>query len=123
MSDTTTAPALALTVTVFINEAEASFLGFNRAAPARLRAAATFDLPVPTGTRPHQTAIGAALEHVFAELNLEPTTDWAIKYRLAGHRSLSVGDVVAVGEAAWAVASVGWNPIPAADLAAAITRG
>lgn len=123
MSDTTTTQAPALTTTVYVNEAEASFLGFNRAAPARLRAAATFNLPIPTGTRPNQTAIAAALEHIFDELNCEPTTTWAVGWRHAGHRSLSVGDVVAIGETAWAVASVGWNPLPAADLAAAINRG
>ncbi|QEN17626.1 hypothetical protein ACRDU6_00445 (plasmid) [Mycolicibacterium sp. ELW1] len=119
--DTTTAPAL--TTTVYLNDAEASFLGFNRAAPARLRAAATFNLAIPTGTRPHQTAIGAALEHIFDELNCEPTASWAVGWRHAGHRSLSVGDVVVIGETAWAVASVGWNPVSADELAAAINRG
>ncbi|MFB1299600.1 hypothetical protein ACAG24_029270 [Mycobacterium sp. pW049] len=117
---TTTAPTI--TTTVYLNDAEASFLGFNRASPARLRAAATFNLAIPTDTRPQQTAINAALEHIFDELNCEPTTTWATGWRHAGHRSLSVGDVVVIGETAWAVASVGWNPVPTDELTAAIDR-
>ena len=108
--------------TVYLNDADASFLGFNRAAPAHLRAAATFNLPIPTDTRPQQTALNAALEHIFDELNCEPTTTWATGWRHAGHRSLSVGDVVVIGETAWAVASIGWNPISGDDLSAAIAH-
>ena len=119
MTNTT---AATLTTTVYLNDAHASFLGFNRAAPARLRAAATFNLPIPTNTRPQQTAISAALEHIFDELNCEPTTTWATGWRHAGHRSLSVGDVVVIGETAWAVASIGWNPVPTDELTAAIDR-
>lgn len=114
--------AITATTTVYLNDADASFLGFNRAAPARLRAAATFNLPIPTGARPQQTAVHAALERIFDELNCEPTTSWAAGWRHAGHRSLSVGDVVVIGETAWAVASIGWNPISGDDLAAAITH-
>ena len=33
-----------------------------------------------------------------------------------------LGDVVVVGETAWAVASIGWNPVPTDELAAAIDR-
>ena len=119
---TTTTATPTVPTTVYLNEASASFLGFNRAAPARLRAAATFNLPIPTDTRPQQTAISAALEHIFDELNCEPTTTWATGWRHAGHRSLSVGDVVVIGETAWAVASVGWNPVSTDELTAAIDR-
>lgn len=35
----------------------------------------------------------------------------AIAYRAAGHRSLSVGDLVIVGETALAVASCGFDPV------------
>lgn len=119
---TTTTATPTVPTTVYLNEAPGSFLGFNRAAPARLRAAATFNLPIPTDTRPHQTAISAALEHIFDELNCEPTTTWAIGWRNARFRSLSVGDVVVIGETAWAVASVGWNPVFTDELTAAIDR-
>lgn len=118
----TTTATPTITTTVYLNDAPGSFLGFNRGAPARLRAAATFNLPIPTNTRPHQTALAAALEHIFDELNCEPSTTWATGWRHAGHRSLSVGDVVVVGETAWAVASIGWNPVPTDELAAAIDR-
>ncbi|WP_067819908.1 hypothetical protein [Actinomadura kijaniata] len=36
----------------------------------------------------------------------------AVGYRRAGHRSLSVGDVVAVGDQFFQCESTGWNPIP-----------
>ncbi|WP_235660686.1 hypothetical protein [Mycolicibacterium gilvum] len=47
---TTTTATPTVPTTVYLNEVPASFLGFNRAAPARLRAAATFNLPIPTDT-------------------------------------------------------------------------
>ena len=109
--------------TVYLNEAPNSFLGFNRINPAQLRRAATFELPIPTGTRPQRSAIDTALAQVFEQLNIDtPTAAWAQQYRAAGNRSLSVGDVVAIGETAWAVASFGWTPVSAEQLSAAITR-
>ncbi|TXI56470.1 hypothetical protein [Mycolicibacterium mageritense] len=113
---TTTIPA-----TVYLNQATGSTLGFNRYAPARLHAALQFDMPVPQDTRPTKTAVQAALESIFEQLNIDdPTENWALQYRLVGHRSLSVGDVVRIGETAWAVASRGWQPVPTHELAAAL---
>lgn len=55
------------------------------------------------------------------QLNIDdPDQPWAIKYREAGHRSLSGGDVVAIGETAWAVAARGGDLITADELHAAI---
>ena len=52
------------------------------------------------------------LEEAFEQLNIdEPTAEWAQAYRQARMRSLSVGDVVVVGEVAYACASVGWEPV------------
>jgi hypothetical protein len=110
------------TVTVYLNTAHDSFLGFNRAAPARLQLAASFYLELDDH-QPASNALKRALAHVFEQLNIDhPSAAWAQHYRLAGRRSLSVGDVVVIGETAWAVASVGWDPISADDLAAAINR-
>lgn len=52
----------------------------------------------------------AVLNHAFTQLNIDyPTEPWAKEYRHNGNRSLSVGDVVAVGEVAYACESVGWK--------------
>lgn len=52
------------------------------------------------------------LEMVFGQLNMpEPEQHWAKVYRMAGNRSLSVGDVVQLGEAAYAVANAGFKPV------------
>lgn len=79
-----------------------------------------FELPVPAGGPPSEAAITATLETVFEQLNIDdPTESWALKYRLAGHRSLSVGDVVCIGETAWAVDISGWQTLTTAQLTAA----
>lgn len=92
----------------------------NELAPGCLYPVLRFDLPVPAGGPPSQAAITATLETVFEQLNIdEPTESWALKYRLAGNRSLSVGDVVCIGETAWAVAICGWQTLTSAQLAAA----
>ncbi len=110
-----------LIATVYLNQARASFRGFNRDEPARLAVAAGFSLPVDGPAT--EDATKAALETVFEQLNIgDPTQPWAIKYRLAGHRSLSVGDVVALGESAWACAAAGWDRITTDDLRDAIDR-
>ncbi len=67
-----------------------------------------------------QQAIQEALERIFDELNEEPREQWAQDYRAAGNRSLSVGDVVVLGETAWVVAPVGYERVSADDLATAI---
>lgn len=54
----------------------------------------------------------AILNQAFRELNIDnPSTEWAVEYRDKRHRSLSVGDVVVVGEAAYACARVGWQAV------------
>jgi hypothetical protein len=52
------------------------------------------------------------LEIVFEQLNIdEPKALWATEYRNHRNRSLSVGDVVVVGEQAWGVDRFGWTPV------------
>lgn len=110
-----------LHTTVYLNNAHARFFGFNETT-AQLGMAESFDLELPehlTGS----AVVDAALDVVFEQLNIdEPEHIWALRYRLAGHRSLSVGDVVVTGETAWAVAPIGWKPVSADTLTAGILR-
>ena len=109
------------TVAVYLNTARDSFLGFNEAAPAQLELAASLYHELDDHQQAH-IAVKAALEHVFEQLNIvPPSAAWAQHYRLAGRRSLSVGDVVVIGETAWACAARGWTPITADELRAALT--
>ncbi|KQH76617.1 hypothetical protein AO501_10530 [Mycobacterium gordonae] len=110
-----------LRTTVYLNHAAGSSFGFDQTI-ASLRMAESFDLELAEHL--HSPAlIEAAREIVFEQLNIdEPEHIWALRYRLAGHRSLSVGDVVVTGETAWAVESVGWKPVSADAMAAGIGR-
>ena len=72
-----------------------------------LSEAITFESALPACGDIHRL-----LEIVFHQLNIdEPKALWAIEYRRRRNRSLSVGDVVTVGEQAWAVDSVGWTSV------------
>jgi hypothetical protein len=73
------------------------------------------------GTPPGRPRSPQALEEIFCQLTIDtPTAAWALQYRLAGHRSLSVGDVVTLGETAWAGAPLGWTPLTADQLRLAL---
>jgi hypothetical protein len=55
---------------------------------------------------------------IFEQLNIGgdpefgvPAAPWTTTYRAAGNRSLSVGDVVIIGEQAFAAQWVGWTPV------------
>lgn len=98
-------------------------------APRSVAQAAAFPLDVAPREAPdselsapaqQQQAITAALERIFDELNEEPSTGWAQAYRADGNRSLSVGDVVVLGETAWVVAPIGYERVSTEDLATAI---
>lgn len=109
-----------ITTVVYLNDGDDHFSGFNRYAPAKLREAARFDLEILDHV-PTQHVIPGALEIVFEQLNIpSPHHSWAIAYRRAGQRSLSVGDVVVIGETAWACASSGWDLLTADQLHAAL---
>ncbi|RAV17491.1 hypothetical protein DQP57_00245 [Mycobacterium colombiense] len=52
------------------------------------------------------------LKIVFSQLNKDdPGTTWAQEYRRNGNRSLSVGDVVVIGETAYACEPMGWKRV------------
>ncbi|WP_241011299.1 hypothetical protein [Mycobacterium camsae] len=112
-----------LHTTVYLNESPDRHWGItnHQPLPAELRQAASFELEIAEHVLAHELS-NAALEVVFEQLNIdEPDQDWALRYRLAGHRSLSVGDVVVVGETAWLCESVGWNRLTTDELCAALT--
>jgi hypothetical protein len=109
-----------ISTVVYLNDGDDHFFGFNTITVARLREAARFDLEI-LDNAPTRYATPGALEIIFEQLNINnPQQPWAIAYRRAGQRSLSVGDVVALGETAWACASVGWTPISTDELQAAL---
>ena len=113
-------PTGSASVALYLNESRDSILGFNSAA-AELRLAACFPIPAPTD----RAAAMTALEDIYVQLNvggdLVEALDYTVDYRAAGNRSLSVGDVVVIGETAFAVARFGFDTISSADLSTART--
>jgi len=117
------------TTKIYLNEGQDHFFGFHNEfadAPA-LRLAATFELPAALVTQLTSGQPITALETVFEQLNIGgepgyPAEPWTTEYRSHRNRSLSTGDVVVLGENAYAVASFGWDHVPTADLLTAIDR-
>lgn len=116
---------------VYLTTDTADFLHYRRTgtlAAGSVAQAAAFPLDIAPRDDPgsdlsapaQQQAIMAALERIFDELNTdEPSTGWAQDYRAERNRSLSVGDVVVLGETAWVVAPFGYERVSTADLATA----
>ena len=108
-----------LTAAVYLNDGDGQIL-FGFTDDARLREAARFDITLGSGLADDAAIVGA-LETIFTQLNVDhPDTDWALRYRLAGYRSLSVGDVVTLAETAWACAPCGWTQLTTDQLSAAL---
>ena len=98
-------------------------------ATAELHLAAEFELDVGSDDasfhgHPIDADVYAALELVFKQLNvggdLVPATEWTRRYRAEGNRSLSVGDVVVIGEIAYSVGSFGWHQVSGNDLSTSV---
>ena len=110
------------TVTVYLNDGPYQFRGFGLSGPARLRPVTRFGVEVAEDV-PAEHVTAGVLEIVFEQLNIDqPQQRWAVEYRAGGYRSLSVGDVVAVGETAWACCSLGWRRLSTHELRAAVHR-
>jgi hypothetical protein len=114
-------------IMMYLNETRCGRFGFrNEGGPAALRLAARFDVDDSIAGKIIDGKPIAALETVFEQLNIGgdmvPAEPWTTAYRAAGNRSLSVGDVVVVGDAAFAVASFGWDRVTTAELQAAINN-
>ncbi len=106
------------TVTVYLNDKTDFFNGFD-AASAQLREAVRFDVDAPST----YVELDRVLSWVFEQLNInEPSAEWARRYREQRNRSLSLGDVVTVGETAWAVARLGWDQLTSDAVAAGLAR-
>ncbi len=116
-----TARESAVTVTVYLTDARASG-GFDPATAA-LRLAVTFELDARVTGDPREN-VYLILRAVFEQLNiggdLIAASDYTERYRAGGNRSLSVGDVVVVGESAFAVGRWGFDPISCAALSTAL---
>jgi hypothetical protein len=111
-----------VTAAIYLNHGPDNFREFTPG-QAQLSQAGQFELTLAQHHTCRRHLGTAALELIFEQLNIEgPEHPWAIAYRQVGHRSLSVGDVAVIGEAAFACASAGWTPISADDLAAALTH-
>ncbi len=52
--------------------------------------------------------VEAAREEIFEELAWKATTDWARRYRDAGHRGLRIGDIIELDGNAWMCDPYGW---------------
>jgi hypothetical protein len=93
--------------TVYLNEGRGHFFGYEAGHP--LVHAASFDLDLSADVTAADGIPYKALGLVFRELNIDdPQQVWAIEYRRNRHRSLSVGDVVVVGEVAFTLTDTDW---------------
>jgi hypothetical protein len=93
-----------VTVKVLLNQTN-RFMQYR--AVDQLYQAAEFVDTLPTG------GVDNLLVNIWHQLNVDyPTTDWAQRYRENRNRSLSVGDVVVIGETAHAVDMIGWSVVP-----------
>jgi len=91
-----------VSVTVYLNEGRNRFWKYEPGDQLDQVLAIEMDLPVDRN-------VLTLLEILFEQLNVdEPRAEWAKEYRRRRNRSLSVGDVVVLGETAWACQSVGW---------------
>lgn len=107
---------MTITIRVYLNEGEDHYFGFNPET-AELRLAATWEHPLDGAGRPlsskGEPLTGSGLlAEIYRQLNvggdLVPATEYTERYRAGRNRSLSVGDVVVVGETAFAVARFGF---------------
>ena len=105
-----------ITAKVYLNEGTDFFNNFN-VDTAQLRLAATFDID-PSGDP--KTDLHDIYEQLNVGGDMVPAEEYTDRYRAAGNRSLSVGDVVILGEIGWTVAQYGWDTISTADLVKAI---
>ncbi|TXH22919.1 MAG: hypothetical protein E6R06_15965 [Mycobacterium sp.] len=110
-----------INATVYLNDTTTFRGRFGEGLPAQLREATRFTAQLPAGDP--ASAVIALLRTVFDELNVDdPSTEWAQQYRRDRNRSFSVGDVVVLGETAWACASFGWDSISAEQLRDALSH-
>lgn len=107
----------ALHAAVYLNEArDRRWVGFTTPEPTDLHLAGRFELEINDELR-GEARLEAAREIIFKQLSLNiPTATWALKYRLTGYRSLSIGDVIVIDDTAWLCQAAGPKPFNTAQL-------
>lgn len=106
-------------IKVYLNDPADRFARFMEFDPAsaRLRLAAEFTLDVQVTP---MCVLGLIYEQLNVGGDMVEATEWTKVYRANGNRSLSVGDVVVLGETAWSVDSLGFSTISTDDLKRAV---
>lgn len=80
----------------------------------QLRQVARFSIRITKDATPDN--VQTLLTIVFDQLNRDvPSTDWGRAHRRRHDRSLSVGDVVTIGDQAWAYERTGWRRVTLLD--------
>lgn len=102
-----------MTVSIYLNDGEDHFFGFKNDFANSPELTKVWQGPIEV------TNVKECLELVFEQTNIR-TKDLGKHYAAKGLRSISVGDVVVVGETAWSCESSGWLPITSTELTDAI---
>lgn len=113
-------------VKIYLNDGEDHFFGFKNkfANSPELTMVHEFEITEteiawvnsPLGHK----AILSILDWIFQELNIGEESELATQYRAKRLRSLSVGDVVVLGELAFSCDSAGWGKVTTEELNSAI---
>ena len=104
-------------VNVYLNEGPNHFFGFDPET-ACLNLSLAFDMENAN----HYSILNLVYEQLNVGGEIVPATEWTKQYRANRCRSLSMGDVVVVGETAYACADVGWDRITTEELERASAR-
>ena len=104
-------------VKIFTNDGEDHFFGFDEN-KAELTLVFMFVLQVSAPDL--EKFPKSSLEWLFQETAIGETTGFAKLWRGKGLRSISVGDVVLLGETAFACESIGWKTISTDQLLSCI---
>lgn len=114
-------------IAVHLNTTRDASFGFRNEFSAPALAPAAVEVELNTSWLPVRGDDSAVLEYVFEQLNiggdLVPAAPFTERYRDAGNRSLSVGDVVVVAGQAYSCERSGWAEVDEATFAAAIALG
>ena len=102
-----------VTLSVYLNEAAPQ--SFSRGYRPGDSLRQVVELPISAPNREPRLELAVT---AFYDLN-DPASplEWVQEYRAAGNRNFGVGDVITVGEDAWAFTGSGWTPIDKAHIA------
>jgi hypothetical protein len=99
--------------TVYLNQGDGDQFFFGYTEGDILAKAAIFDLDAQLVAQLSDGIPKRALGLVFDELNIDtPTEAWAVDYRRRRNRSLSIGDIIVIGEIAYGLSRRnGWQRV------------